>query len=489
MKRVFTLLSASTLAVGASLGLTQTGQCQTIASIIGGSSALQGDFRVASFHEGAIPQIIGTTTFGITNYKNSGQGDKQFVSTNVIVTTPLPTGGTLTETVSDAEVRFNPANLAIIVLLRSDSGIGVRYVANGSYISTWGAFTYPDGKGLTDTTSTYYNSNASTIAAYLTGHTGSAGEPIDSALADVTADSVAQYAQIDTGEAGDTGLSGLNVNNLAKVNAGGLVKNQLPIQTLLALYNPTGSNPAIPTNAVYNLTQGTIQGDYEKPTNPPSPFTKIFRREDSSGTRMTFLLDILGKGDLEADPDVVYASTKTSPEPVFPTNPLLIETGTGSMLNVLNNSIVSLPTPPGGTTTYSSLGYSFISGTAGNGRPNIRVAKYNGNLPYSPSVAGTDLSLPGNNGQAAYSQSLSSYFTGVTAGTYTNWSYANSYSLNTKHATMDSIASSLNGSAKVAHSEGLTVQSDLSAHNVKRASFVSTITGETVTDGGTVTHN
>lgn len=486
MNRVSKLLT-STLVLGAGLSLAQTGRCQSIASILGGSSALQGDYRVASFHEGAIPQVIGTTTFGISGYKNAGDTDKKFVTTGVQVTTPGAGsgGGNLIETVSDAEIRFNPSNLAIIVLLRSDSGIGVRYVANGSFISSWpNAFTYPDGKALTDTTSTFFDSHASSIATYLTGHTGSTNEAIDTALADVTADSVAQYAQIDTGEAGDTGLAGLNVTGLAHIGTTGLVKNQLPIQTLLALYNPTGTS--ISTTTPFSLTQATLQGYYETASSI-APFNKIFRREDSSGTRMTFLLDILGKGDLEADPDVTYASSSSEPEPIFPTNNLLIETGTGPMLNVLNNDEVNLT--GGGTAVYASLGYSFVTGTSGSNRADIRVAKYGGNLPYNPTGSGTDLSLPGNNGQAAYSPATSSYYTGVTAGTYTNWSFANAYSLRTKHATADSIASAVNGSATIAHSEGLTVQSDLALHNVKRASFVSTITGETVTDGGTVTHN
>src|SRR5262249_12308222 len=120
------------LAVGTALTLPCVSLAQkvNIVSVAGGASALLGNFTVNNFRQGAVPQVIEDSRFAITGYRPAGVSDSGvLVATNVDVRDS--DDGDVLETVSDAMVRWykpNPTTLNVIILLRSDSGNGVRYV-------------------------------------------------------------------------------------------------------------------------------------------------------------------------------------------------------------------------------------------------------------------------------------------------------------------------------------------------------------------------
>lgn len=462
MNPVFKIVNSAALTLGVGLSLAQASQAQsiTIASIQGGSSALQGDYRAGSnFRSGAIPNVIAVTPSGITNYKDQFTSDNFFVAANVQVTD----GSRFSENVTDAMIRYNeiaPGDIRVIVLLRSDSGFGVRYVANRAYIQSWSTFSTATGAALTDP-------NAIAVRNYLVGNQGNPGvESIDTGLSDVTADSVVRYANFG---------SSIDVGGL-----GGIVSRRLSVITLLDLYNlrRASSGPVNFTRLdVQNLISGagSTYGIDLIPTVPGLPVGQFglttYYRESTSGTRITQVLD---------------SQTVFPPQVVSPSGFLSLSlyteaggrrvNGTGAMLTAVNRD-------------RSSYGYSFVTGSAGNSRPNIRVSSYQpfgaaaGALPYdkTPGSAGLDLSLPNNNGQAPYNDDP--YYTGVLNGTYTKWTYANSFSVPSGNATSDSIRDALQFFPNFVHREGLLTVQELNDAGIDRTSFTSDITGEQVTDG------
>jgi hypothetical protein len=155
---------------------------------------------------------------------------------------------------------------------------------------------------------------------------------------------------------------------------------------------------------------------------------------------------------------------------------LPISQGTGAMLNYVN--LID-----------ASFGYSFVGGINGDMRPNIRVGGYedsNGNIGYPYPIsngAGPDCSLPGNNNQVRYSDQA--YQTGVIDGSYPLWGYANVFSrpedqFATGAACQQSVFAALLSDPELNHNEGLLLPSELS---VERNFYISSITGEMVTDG------
>src|SRR5262249_46192832 len=152
------------------LGLPLAGQVRgqtiNVVSVAGGSSALLGNFSAdINFRQGPVPQVIEDSPFAISGYRPAGVPDSGLVVTSLVIVRdpahPNPPGDPL-ETVSQAMIRWykDEANnvINVIILLRSDSGNGVRYVGNFARITDWqgafkqrqpdGSFISPVGDGL-----------------------------------------------------------------------------------------------------------------------------------------------------------------------------------------------------------------------------------------------------------------------------------------------------------------------------------------------------
>jgi hypothetical protein len=294
------------------------------------------------------------------------------------------------------------------------------------------------------------------------GHTYDGSSlPIASGYSDVAADTVVRYAN----------FANLNVAGLQ-----GIIQITGPVQTLLLLYNknmvygPLGAEQIVLSRAnVQRLLNVALGGTstHWSDLDPLLQNTLILsaRRENQSGTRNTEYTNIqrvLGVQDLEFVADDIPN----------------IAQGTGPMLDFL-------------ASIDASFGYSFVGGVTGDMRPNIRVLGYqnsDGHISYPypiSSGAGPDCSLPHNNNQAAYSDQP--YQTGVVDGTYGLWGYANVFSrpeqeFQSSAAAQADIFAALSdpSGAPLVHLEGLLLPGELS---VERNFFISSITGETVTDG------
>jgi hypothetical protein len=466
-------------AVGVLLGMPLAGQVRgdtnvNVISVAGGSSALLGEFSVATFRQGPLPQIIEDSPFGITGYRPAGVPDSGvMVVTNAIIRDPnTEAPGDPLETVLAAMVRWyrqDDSTINVIILLRSDSGNGVRYVANfaaiadfptsGSGASVWkqrqpdGSFIDPVGDGLIVQQGLLQN--------YVDGTYADSQLPIDTGYSDVAADTIVRYAN----------FPNLNVDGLQGILT---PSSYGPVQTLLLLYDkndvygPLGPEQIVLTRenvqALLNTAMG--RGLRWKDIDPLLMNTPILpaRREDTSGTRNTEVVNI---------------------QRILPGNPLrfvvddvVVAQGTGPMLNFVDSIA-------------ASFGYAFVGGVNGNMRANIRVAGYedsDGNIGFPYPItngAGPDCPLPHNANQAAYSDDP--YQTHVIDGSYRLWAYAHlfsrpegQYALGAA-AQADIFAALTDPSAAgVVHREGLLLPSELS---VERNYYISSITGETVTDG------
>jgi hypothetical protein len=465
------------LAVGLFLGLPLTGQAQTkvkVVSVAGGSSALLGEFAVLTFRQGPVPQVIEDSPFKIHGYRPAGVPDSGvMVVTNVIIRDPsTEVPADPLETVAAAMVRWyrvNPTKIHVIILLRSDSGNGVRYVANfariadfpigGSGASVWkqrqpdGSFIDPVGDGFVVMQALQQQ--------YVDGTYHGSRLRIASGYSDVTADTVVRFA---------------NFPNLNVAGLQGIIRppSPGPVQTLLILYNknmvygPLGAEqlvlPRLDVQSLLNVAMGGGRLRWSD-IDPTLLNTTVIpaRRENTSGTRMTEYTNI---------------------QRILPTPPLAfvaddipnIAQGSGPMLNFVD--LVD-----------ASFGYQFVGGVNGDMRANIRVARYedsNGNIsrPYPiTNGAGPDCPLPHNFNQAPYSDAP--YQTGVIDGSYPLWAYANVFSRPEPRyaraaAAQADIFAALSGSPAVVHQEGLLLPSELS---VERNYYISSITGEVVTDG------
>ena len=481
------------LVAGVVLGLPWAGQAQTVVNVVsvaGGSPALLGEFSVLTFRQGPIPQVIEDSPFAITGYRPAGVRDSGLlVVTNVIIRDPSTADPTMTdplETVAAAMVRWyrqDDTTINVIILLRSDSGNGVRYVANfarisdfpaeGSGRSVWlqrqsdGSFTVPNGDGLT-----VMNALLNELAADR-GYDGSQ-LPVATGYSDVTADTVVRYA------------------NFANINVPGLKgiltpSSYGPVQTMLLLYNK---------NQVYG---------------PTGPFQVVFPRESVmppfNGVGVQDLLNATGgRGARWSDVDPSLAAMPVNParrenpsgtrnteyvniQRILPGNPLrfvaddcdMVNPGTGPMLNFVDLQ-------------FGAFGYAFVGGVNGNARANIRVGKYmdsDGNVSFPfpiSSGADPDCPLPNNSHQLPYSDDPNVlYQTGVVDGTYPLWAYANVFSRPEREyalaaaAQMDIFNALLvPSSPDSVHKEGLLRPNELT---VERNYFISSITGEIVTDG------
>ncbi len=400
------------------------------------------------------------------------------------------------EVVGDAEIRTTIVGSAtnVAILLRSDSGQGVRYAANGAKIvqlpatvsgaAARFARVLPDPSGgpiIGPTFNAVTDSADIAVINNLTAAASSGGIAISAGLSDVTADSVIRYAGFGAGSFGQN-YTGQPVFNAINNPPNAFTAKPVAVQTLLALYNaninaPNDFTVVIPHHIAQNITlgfQGATAGSPIQWSNVdgrlPANFVKNAFRENTSGTRLTYLVDILRHSLVSGD----YNSENIGGKTLAPTtNPQL---GTGTMLGTVNSSA-------------DSYGYSFVTGGAGNGRGAIRVAAYEGVLPYKKAsaalpgdISGGSTSLPGNNGQAGYS--TSPYYTETINGRYPLWSSANAFT-NSADAAMfiDSIVNTASRNTGLFYSQGLLFQDDLNNAGTYRQFFTSGITGESVTDG------
>jgi hypothetical protein len=474
------------LAVGVVLALPLAGQAQTtvnVVSIAGGSSALLGEFTTTPpnlYRQGPVPQAIEDSPFAITGYRPAGAPDSGvLVVTNVIIRDPATKKPPATplETVGAAMVRWyrQDANtINVIILLRQDSGNGVRYIANHARItdfpstgpvqSVWlqrqpappapppYSFVAPSGDGLL-----VMQALLSKLALNR-GYHGSQLR-IDTGYSDVTADTIVRYAN----------FPNLNVAGLQGILT---PPSYGPVQTLLLLHHDDvyAGNPfqvVFPRADVQTLLNAAGLGTTWDQIDPALKSMAVApgRRENQSGTRNTEYVDI--------QRDVINGGFVVDDTPQI--NP-----GTGPMLNFVDGIPLA-------------FGYAFVGGVNGNNRPHTRVGGYqdsDGNISYPFPITGGsgDCSLPSNNGQAAYSSDPNVlYQTGVVDGSYPLWSYANFFSRPERHYATGAAAQADIFNALLApsnpdtvHLEGLLRPDELM---VERNYFVSDITGEIVTDG------
>ncbi|MBC7806204.1 MAG: hypothetical protein H7145_08640 [Akkermansiaceae bacterium] len=383
-----------------------------VSAVLGGSSALLGDYNnTTTYRPGAIPLLLDNQNITISGFRTT-TGTPDYV---LITQVTLSTGASV-----PAMVRYtkNGTDQKVIVILRSDSGVGVQYVTNGVKINGFptlasGSWRVVESGGTTTDQTVINALSALTNVAINTG------------ISDVSADSVKKY-------------SGLTINQTSTVTG-----QDLAVITLLQLYNTSVST------AQYNFTQAKVNELLVDGAgfNTTDTFLAAFRRENSSGTRITEFLAAVTP-DLET-------------VPAF--------SGTGALLGAVN-------------TTSGAFGYAFITGAASgsssstNQFANIRVGKYNGVAPY------TGTSLPYNNGQAGYS--TANYYGATANGTYTKWTYAKAYTIGT-NATVNSIVNVIQNpfGADAVHSVGLTSLTEMSVVRSSFQSFDPIAQGEDVTDG------
>jgi hypothetical protein len=477
------------LVTGVVLGLPLAGQAQTVVNVVsvaGGSSALLGEFSELNFRQGPVPQVIEDSPFGITGYRPDGvPDDGLMVVTNIIVrdpSHPTPPGNPL-ETVSSGMVRWyrqDDNTINVIILLRSDSGNGVRYVGNFARITDFqgnfrqrqsdGSFTDPSGDGLVV--------QNSLLVDYLDPQLRYAGSllPIASGYSDVTADTIVRYG---------------NFPNINVAGLQGIVTPETygPVQTLLLLYNknqvygPLGAFQVVlpresgmpPFNGVgvqdvLNMRGSQTRWSDIDPRLLPAPVIPA-RLGNPSGTRLTEYTNI-------------QRILPGSPVQFVADDAMNVAQGTGSMLD-----FVDLTFPEG-----NPFGYAFVSGVIGDNRSNIRVGKYmdslgNESRPYPiTNGAGPDCPLPHNFNQDPYSDDPNVlYQTGVVDGTYPLWAYANVFSRPEDEYAQAAAAQAdifnallVPSNPDSVHKEGLLRPNELM---VERNYFISSITGEKVTDG------
>ena len=195
--------------------------------------------------------------------------------------------------------------------------------------------------------------------------------------------------------------------------------------------------------------------------------------------------------------------------------------GTGDIVNFVNTGYQTANAAPNPNVTNNLVngavfGYAFITGGAGNSKPNVRVGLFNGVAPFrqDPRVTAgsgltitSDLALPASNsanqnGNSAGTKQLDyatvgnttggasgaslPFYTEVINGRYELWSYTHAY---TRQATSGSVAAAVFGPlnnldatySPIVHRAGLTQQAEMQAVRAGVAS--SLLPGSTVTDG------
>ena len=572
--------------IALSAGLARSAQAQTanIRLAGGGSSALLGDLRPASYGPGALPQVIGQIG-GIPTYSTSAE--KVLIVAGsaadpIEITRNTPGGGTVVESFSTAapnggpdslEIRFTDAgggSANVIILLRSDSGQGVRYLSNSGRITRipTTAASYasvsPTATNLINNpalAADFSNGSVTNVLTLVQNAINAGGIPIDTGLSDVAADTVITYSGVGTG-----GTTGINVVGLSGVNN---FDNITPVQTLLMLYNANvytgGAGNAFPVNFTRSQVRNLING---VPASAPASavpaggraadsllwndidgrlrsdlYVSTAFREATSGTRMTEVTNIqrydrstagiLGENAssllVNPGPDVTnfyhalglatVTSGGVAKNDPGGSSPAI--NGTGDIVNFVNTGYQTANAAPNPDVTNNLVngavfGYAFITGGAGNNKPNVRVGLFNGVAPYRQNPAVTagsglnitsDLALPAANTSNQNANSAGTkqtdyatvantaggvsgaslpFYTEVINGRYELWSYTHAY---TRQATTGSVAAAvfsplnnLSGTySPIVHRAGLTQQGEMQAVRAGVAS--SFLPGSVVTDG------
>ncbi len=514
---------AALLSLGLSVGLLSSANAVTnfkLSLVVGGSSALQGDYRLgSSFAPGAMPSVISQLT-NITNYKASNQQEQVIIAQsadtsltgadNIILEYDKPAflgGGTAKENASDMMIRYvddGAGNTNIIVLVRTDSGQGIRYAANKARIIQLpaSAARYRKVVAGVQNTPTALNdaifnvSGGDNVLTYVAGP----ARPIqiDTGLSDVSADSIIRYVP-------DLGVdpSGVGTAQIEQFN--------LPIITLLPLYNNNVhvvSGNDFKVNFTKTQFRNLIAGAPDTDGGPirwnkidprlPSFRATAAYRENSSGTRVTELLDIQRVTfDQVLIENEFFTNLNPGSNPGFPAgvvaNP---QGGTGAMRGTFNNGYNNGSTA--GSTQTAIVGYSFVTGNAGANRPNIRVGLYNGVAPFrsapDSTFAATDgasLAVPTATNYGTFASAGLPFYSETANGRYELWTVPTAIQRKSLQAgaanrrpTLNSILSLLNNTTAtfqtVVNGAGFVQTAQMNAY---RAGFISPVTGEYVTDG------
>jgi hypothetical protein len=471
------------LVAGVVLGLPLAGQAQTVVNVVsvaGGSSALLGEFSEPNFRQGPVPQVLEDSPFAITGYRPEGvPDDGLMVVTNIIVRDPSHPTDPL-ETVSSGMVRWyrqDDNTINVIVLLRSDSANGVRYVSNFARITDFqGNFRQrlPSGT-FADPTGDARVVRDSLLVDYLDPQRTYDGSllPIASGYSDVTADTIVRYGN----------FPNINVARLQGILTPGTYG---PVQTLLLLYNK---------NQVYGL-KGAFQIVFDRVSGMP-PFNGPGVQDLLHMRAMPWRWSNIDSRLLPApvlparlpNPFGARLTEYTNIQRILPGGFVAddcdgVALGTDFMLDFVDRAY------PQGT----PFGYAFVGGVSGDNHSDIRVGRYMDSLgnvsrPYPiTNGAGPDCPLPHNFNQDPYSDDPNVlYQTGVVDGSYPLWAYTNVFSRpEDEFAQAAAVQADIFNALLVpsdsdsVHKEGLLRPNELT---VERNYFISSITGEKVTDG------
>jgi hypothetical protein len=446
MKSINIAAVVATLAIAAFAATAA--QAQQVKSVEGGSSAFLGTF--AAGKEGALPQLIGTPTVVISGYRNtSGEADTALAATANVVNS----GGTVIET-DPVEVRYiNDSTKSdygnIIVLIRKDSGNGVRYITNSYYVSGFTGFSHISGDSTHD----------AAIESYLQNTAGA--KAITAGLSDVSADTIYRYAS-------SSFTPALN-SPLTTSGAAVLKPTRIGVLTFLSLYHSSSSSQlSFSRIDIRSLINGsTVDG-----------LSKDFHREATSGTRLTELLDIQANYDTSHTPYPWTVITATPYDYLAyvaeNSDPLSLETSTGNEIAAVDGA-------------NNSFGYAFVTGSAGLSASNTYVGAYAGYDAFN-NVAGTSGPIALSSA-TQFSQSQRP-FEGVYQGNYVAWSYENLYeNASSLDSVAEAIASVFQDNSAIAHGQGILTRAELENNSVYRDYFVSDITLENVYDGQNVDYS
>jgi hypothetical protein len=524
-KKAKAVLLSLGLGVGMLASLGANAQTTFRLSLVaGGSSALQGDYRLdANYAPGAMARVI-EQLVPITGYKAANQQEQVILIQsknltdfndvdNIIVEYDRPAflgGGIGKEVVGDVMIRYvddAANNTNILVLVRSDSGQGIRYAANKARIVRLPAAAAQYRKVTTGTTQVATgigsaNVNVSGGGNVLT-YLSSTALPIqiDTGLSDTAADSAIRY--VPELEVDPTGVGGTLIEQF-----------NLPVITLLVLYN-NNVHTQSGTNFKLNITKtqfrniisgapdldgGPLKWSTIDPRLPSFALTGVYR-ENSSGTRQTQLLGVQRVTYSQTLVENQYFSNiNPGSNPGFTStvnpNP---QQGTGRMLQTINNGYN--PGTTAGSTQTAVLGYSFVTGNAGAGRANTRVALYNGVAPFrnapTDTFAATDgasLAVPTAANYTTFSSTGIPFYTETQNGRYELWTVPVAIQRRSlqgaRRPTLNSIVTALNTNnplfQPIVDGAGFVQLSEMRAF---RAGFISPITGEYVTDGQLVNYD
>jgi ABC-type phosphate transport system substrate-binding protein len=490
------LVKSSLLALGLGAALSSSGvaNAQSIVYCGGGSSGLQGSYGNPPAL-GAIPSVIVNFTGNLSSFTAGAGTTTQGIITAQAYISGEPGNGGHTDalilyTSAQASSSNSAASTNIIILIRSDSGFGVRYVANKESITSW---TFTNTFSFASPPVAHGATNLDTaVENYLTANVG-ATEAICNGLSDVDADTIATYAGF--GSAPGTGLP---------INTAGLggQHDLTPVQTVCFLYNKTHALGNITRTQAKSVIAGlpsSSSGGHitwgELLCTANTDPVDAYYRESTSGTRNTELLNVQRSGPLVAAD--IFPGNFNSFASILTENLYTFDNvtdsgaagsnyavnggnnanGTGAMVNAVNNDT-------------NGFGYAFLTGSPGS-KSNVEVASFDGVYPLDK----TSFPVLADGGQTFPSSypttSTTSLYPTVVWGIYEVWAFSNQYqcSPNPQSACANQIVSLLDSvlTEKQVHSLGFTRISDMMVTRVATSGV--TIPSDNVTDGQLITYD